>query len=472
MFGIDLRSLALFRIALGGVILVDLAIRGVYFAAHYSDGGVLPRAEVPAHFAAAYSPYLHVASPVVLLGVFAVTLVAALAFTIGLRARLAAVVLWVLAASLDARNPLVLSNGDVLRNLLLLWSAMLPVDARFSVRSRSAEPRLQRVSRCFSVASAGLLVQVALVLLVTGLSKLAANAWTVEPVALEYALEMRGTPLGHQLLRLPDVLLRTATRGALAYEILAPMLLLLPFALPRATAAVLGIVLMTAIAATLNVGPLPLLTAAGLLAFLPSPAWDGPSSERVADPYARHASSVASATRVWTVRLLGAWVIATCAALAFGALPQISATPPVAFPRVAHALGLKQGWQMFVAMPQRIFWLDVAGEQLNGHVVDPRDLAAPPSRTLLEEPPSRSPRDYRWVRFEESLLGSERVGSRGPYVAYLCNRWNTRAEEAERLVSVSLRAAWAEPARLGLSGETGIVDLGQYPCGSVAPTLQ
>jgi hypothetical protein len=41
--GVDLRSLALFRICLGSLILVDLVLRSVDLQAHYTDFGVLPR---------------------------------------------------------------------------------------------------------------------------------------------------------------------------------------------------------------------------------------------------------------------------------------------------------------------------------------------------------------------------------------------------------------------------------------------
>src|SRR5258708_29318406 len=42
-FGIDLRSLALFRAALGTVLLADLALRAVNLATFYTDLGVMPR---------------------------------------------------------------------------------------------------------------------------------------------------------------------------------------------------------------------------------------------------------------------------------------------------------------------------------------------------------------------------------------------------------------------------------------------
>ena len=44
VLGMDLRSLALFRMCLAGLVIADLIARSFDLQAHYSDGGVLPRA--------------------------------------------------------------------------------------------------------------------------------------------------------------------------------------------------------------------------------------------------------------------------------------------------------------------------------------------------------------------------------------------------------------------------------------------
>src|SRR5262245_7739405 len=48
-FGLDPRSLALFRIGLGLTLLVDLAGRWPDLVAHYTDDGVLPRSITPVY---------------------------------------------------------------------------------------------------------------------------------------------------------------------------------------------------------------------------------------------------------------------------------------------------------------------------------------------------------------------------------------------------------------------------------------
>ncbi len=57
-FGCDLRTLALFRINLGLLIIVDLVLRCRDFRLHYTDYGVLPRGEL-LHTLNYWSPSIH-----------------------------------------------------------------------------------------------------------------------------------------------------------------------------------------------------------------------------------------------------------------------------------------------------------------------------------------------------------------------------------------------------------------------------
>ena len=48
-FAIDFRSLAAFRVGVAGLVLADLALRAADLREHYSEEGVLPRADLLAH---------------------------------------------------------------------------------------------------------------------------------------------------------------------------------------------------------------------------------------------------------------------------------------------------------------------------------------------------------------------------------------------------------------------------------------
>src|SRR5262245_31126501 len=124
LLGIDLRSLALFRISLGVILLVDLASRAGLLAANYTDGGAHPRAAMASYFVPGTLPSFHLAvgSLRAQALLFALAGVAAVLLALGWRTRLATVVSWLLLDSLHIRNPLVLDGGDHLLRFLLMWS--------------------------------------------------------------------------------------------------------------------------------------------------------------------------------------------------------------------------------------------------------------------------------------------------------------------------------------------------------------
>src|SRR5260370_4900239 len=120
-FGIDLRSLALFRAALGTVLLADLALRSVNLATFYTDLGVMPRdwlvsVNGPWRFS------LHAANgePWFAGLLLALEALAALALLAGYRTRPANVVALVLPRSLANPTPLVLACAPAPLLLLAL----------------------------------------------------------------------------------------------------------------------------------------------------------------------------------------------------------------------------------------------------------------------------------------------------------------------------------------------------------------
>src|SRR5215471_1243891 len=100
--GADPRSLALFRICLAILILLDLVLRARGIATFYGDGGVLPRSLAPAAFP---SLWLLSGSTGWAACLFGAEALAALCLLVGLRPRAAAVVCWVLLLGRQARNP-------------------------------------------------------------------------------------------------------------------------------------------------------------------------------------------------------------------------------------------------------------------------------------------------------------------------------------------------------------------------------
>ena len=134
VLGLDLRSLALFRMCAALVVLADLALRARDLRAHYTDDGVLPQAYFLVD-KTRWSLHLLSGSAYFQAALFVLAAVFALLLLVGYRTRLATFVTWLLLLSLQSRNWMILNSGDVVLRLTLFWSLFLPLGARFSVDS-------------------------------------------------------------------------------------------------------------------------------------------------------------------------------------------------------------------------------------------------------------------------------------------------------------------------------------------------
>jgi predicted DCC family thiol-disulfide oxidoreductase YuxK len=230
-FGIDLRSLALFRAALGGVLLADLALRSVNLRTFYTDLGVVPR-DWMMSLNGPWRLSLYAANgetwfAALLIGVEAL---AALALLLGWRTRLACVAAFFLHGSLLNRNVLVLFGGDPLIMCLLFWGMFLPLGARWSVDAALARKPLEANAH-LSWASAGLLLQVLSVYFFSALLKTGRDWWP-DGTAVWYALSIDGyaTPAGEWLRQFSPVT-HALTGFVYLLELLGPPLALLPYLL-------------------------------------------------------------------------------------------------------------------------------------------------------------------------------------------------------------------------------------------------
>src|SRR5215475_211369 len=190
-YSLDLRSLALFRIALGLMILIDLTMRAVDLNVFYTDWGVLPRGAYLDRFANPLRFSVHLMSGVWQFeaALFLLAAVFAVALILGVRTRLVTIISWFLLVSLEMRNPAILQGGDVYFRLLLFWAMFLPLGALYSVDSalNTADPPQQNCF--FSYAGLALLLQVAFVYAFSVAMK-SGKEWRTEYTAVYYALSI------------------------------------------------------------------------------------------------------------------------------------------------------------------------------------------------------------------------------------------------------------------------------------------
>ncbi len=276
---VDLRSLAVVRMGLAVLLLVDLVSRAGDLSAHYSDAGVLPRSTLfESEGIRAYlslhslnGSALWQAALFGLAGYFAVTLL------LGIRTRLATVGAWVLLLSLHHRNPVVLQAGDALLRLLLFWGMLLPLGARWSVDSAAGPLTLyhRKDNRLLSVAGVAILLQVCLVYWFTATFKDHPMWWNPNAAHFALNIDQLVTPFG-MWLRQIDWLLPILTKVAFTMAVAAPLLVFCP--VWTGTARMLVVLAMigthVALAMSLNLGLLPYVAAVSWLVFIPSKWWD------------------------------------------------------------------------------------------------------------------------------------------------------------------------------------------------------
>jgi hypothetical protein len=390
-FGVDLRSLAAMRVAIGLILLADLWGRAPYLASHYGDRGIVPRSTLT-HFS------LHAlgGSPLLTAGLFGVAAVFAAMLLVGWRTRLATCASWILLVSLHLRNPYVTDGGDRLLALLLFWGMFLPFGARFSIDARLRPAAAPAANLFFSVASLALLLQVAFHYIFSALLK-HPGLWLIDGTAVYFALhvDLITRPLGRTLLEYP-FLLGLASRGAYLLELLGPFLLFVPvgtryFRLGIAAAFILFHLFL---AACLYLALFPFICIAAWLAFLPGDLWDrlGGLRTRVvgareaAQPAARDGAAAAPEAAARGARTRSRAL--DCVAAAFLAfvfywnigtiVPALPVPAPVAW--TAEQLRLAQRWSMFAAPLRADGWWVVPAVLRDGSEVDLHTGASPVRR--------------------------------------------------------------------------------------------
>jgi predicted DCC family thiol-disulfide oxidoreductase YuxK len=277
LFGIDIRSLALVRILIALIALIDLATRASSLRVFYGNEGVLPSIVSNTFWNGDWSWSLHLwgGGPFFLVAtLFAIHALAALALLIGYRTRLATFVTWFLFASLDNANPLVLYGGDVLLLATLFVAMFLPWGEAYSLDAALSR-RMLAPRRILSGWTAAFLLQLAFMYFFTAQMKIGPE-WQ-DGSAIYYALAS-GTftsHFGEYLMHFPH-LLSFLTNIVLVLEYLVIFLLFCPVytnALRFVTLALL-IPMHVAFALSLNIGLFSWITIAALMAFIPSEAWD------------------------------------------------------------------------------------------------------------------------------------------------------------------------------------------------------
>ncbi len=278
LFELDHRSLALFRVLLGGTLLFDIIARAREIPTFYTDAGVLPRAPLIQQFTNEWYLSLHLLSGAAFVQylLFSLAAIFALFFTLGYRTRLATLISWILLLSVQNRNPLILSSGDQFLHLLLFWSLFLPLGAAYSVdRALSGDdPAPEQATS--SIASLAFILQICFVYWFAAVLK-SDPVWWSEGSALYYALSIDNmrTGYGGLLLEFPT-LIWFLSFASIGIETIGPALLFIPRISPltRILVVFTFIVFHASMALFLILGTFPFVCIAAWSSLLPGQFWE------------------------------------------------------------------------------------------------------------------------------------------------------------------------------------------------------
>jgi hypothetical protein len=450
----DTRALALMRVCIAIVILLDLGVRLTDLEIFYANTGALP---LPMIFEHAWNDYfisLHAISGLwqVQLVIFIFSVFCAAMLLIGYRTRLFSVLSWFLMLSLHNRNSLILQGGDDLLRMVLFWAMFIPWGARYSCDAILNRNHNVPTTIC-TVATIAYLLQICY--LYTGSALLKGPEWNRDFTALYYVygLDQIAYPVTKYLFYHPNFL-RVLTMVAYYFELLIPLLFFIPFAHQFFRyLAVAGIILFhTSNTLTLLIGMFPLIGIATSVGILPTRAMDhfekafaGLKATVRASFYAhallfhrvirwRKPAYVTQGGMLHNFRTaVLCFLIVFVFDWNFSNLSFVDSKLSNSMRFIGYTLRLDQNWGMFApGVFKDDGWyvyegVDQKGERFN--------LLAPDRKLSYDKPTSVTAmfKNDRWRKYTENLILSSNTFMRGYFVNYYRRIWNE--SHPERKVS-------------------------------------
>jgi hypothetical protein len=201
---LDARSLALFRMLMGAILVGDTITRTPFASVMMAPDGMLPPDLVRPFVGHpwSWSMALWCDQTWWNLLVLAIEGISGLLLAVGVATPTVTLVAWVAVVSVVRRTAPATNAGDVLLACLIFWGLFLPLGRVWSWDARRGAgnwpPQPVR-----GVATAALVIQVAAVYLSAGLSKCNDMWWSGDAVSYALSVHDHGTPLGDMIAARP-----------------------------------------------------------------------------------------------------------------------------------------------------------------------------------------------------------------------------------------------------------------------------
>jgi Vitamin K-dependent gamma-carboxylase len=452
-----LRALALFRMAMGVLILIDLWMRSRSMEAMYTNAGF-----IPLDMLYDYERAIDINGQVMMWSLhalsgslqwqvflFVVAAVAAALMAVGYRTRVATIVSWVLLVSLQARNPLIVHSGDTLLRVAMFWSMFLPLGAVWSLDARRRIAKSAVFVRGFEVvspATVGLILTLFSLYFFAGVAKL--NHTWFSGMVMEYVsrLDIYSTALGKSLRDYPG-LMKVITWSTLVVEVALPFLLFVPWQNRRIRVLLILIFFgfHIGIALTMSLGLFQYVSMCVWLALLPGGFMASlgnrlrltpPVTQELVRPYASHSVSrtINGVAAFFAVYFL-LWNTAN-----IYQVPQLKNAMPPSCQFVGQWLNMRQQFAMFDTPPAYSPWFVFDARLADGSSVDifrnaPVSYERPYS--VLATIP-----EHHWRRYLRNLVRGEKrfLPFRESTARCVMNHWNATHDKHQKVVSLKVTA--------------------------------
>ena len=440
----DLRALALMRICISCVILLDLCIRLSDLEAFYSDSGVAPISMIIQHAWNKYFISFHLMSGLwqVQMILFAIAFFCAAMVLIGFRTQLFTILSWVMMLSLHNRNVLILQGGDDLLRMVLFWGIFIPWGARYSCDA-IADPSQMKENHLQSMALVAYILQICYIY--TGSALLKGAEWNTYFTALyyTYSLDQIAYPITKYIYNYPE-LLRILTIGAYYFELLIPLFFFIPIKHQWFRAiAVFAIIFFHSInLITLFIGLFPAIGISTSLGILPSSIMD--KFDRIIQPLKKILSKLKLAIFNNVNRIIKwekpvyyhsqlqqnikngllAFLIVFVFDWNFSNLTFVNSKLSDNLRFIGYGLRLDQSWGMFApGVFKDDGWFILEGTTQPDEQID---LLHEDKKLTLEKPKSVVSmfKNDRWRKYSENYILASNTFMRGYFCNYYKRIWN------------------------------------------------
>lgn len=462
---LDLRSLALSRIFLGFLIIIDCFFRLQNFYAHYSDGGILPLQQlnllIPQE---SFCLHCFSSNNLFIFSLFILQIIFALGMCLGWQTKVATICSWLLMVSLHNRNPLIIDGGDVLLRCVLFWSIFLPTGKVWSFERWRNKPKVPYMVKSWSFLT--LPVQLFLLYFSSALLKTHPDWWP-NGTAIGFALSLDAfvTPIGSWLLQFPNFL-RMVTRAVFLMELLGAFLFFMP-GMYRTVGIIIFIGFHLGLALAMDLALFPWIVIGCLIAIFPTEFWTFCKKTFRIEQQPEKIFNLSIGDKYLS------WMALPILSIVIGWNIGNFTHRPIQkpFQRVAKYLRLDQYWGMFAPYPlKESGWFEFGVNLKNGSVkmifLDRRMEDQWDTTTNLPIRPNRYFIDQRWRKYLLNLWEENNAKYRPLLGEYLCKRWNYYISAQEKkAVSLNMNLKLIQnieylvPSRVWKSKSLGI-----YPC--------